>query len=173
MALTANAILPRILVTPNGTLVAGALHARCAVGRAGVTSRKREGDGATPRGRFRLLAAMYRPDRLARPMTGLPLTAIRPGAGWCDDPSDHAYNQPVRLPYPGRHENLWRDDRLYDVVIVLDYNIRPAIAGAGSAIFLHLAAPGYKPTAGCVAVSLETMRRLLPRLGRETFIEIR
>jgi L,D-peptidoglycan transpeptidase YkuD (ErfK/YbiS/YcfS/YnhG family) len=143
------------------------------LGRAGITGAKREGDGATPRGRFRLLAAMYRPDRLPRPLTYLPLSAIRPDSGWCDDPTDRAYNQPVRLPYAANHEELWRADHLYDVVIVLDYNIRPAIPGAGSAIFLHLATPDYAPTAGCVAVSPKTMHRLLPRLGTETVIDIR
>jgi L,D-peptidoglycan transpeptidase YkuD (ErfK/YbiS/YcfS/YnhG family) len=170
--LTANATLSRLLVLPNGTLTAGPLHARCALGRAGITSHKREGDGATPRGRFRLLAAMYRADRIARPKTHLPLTAIRPDTGWCDDPADPAYNQPVRLPYPAGHEQLWRGDHLYDVVIVLDYNIRPTIPGAGSAIFLHLAAPDFRPTAGCVAVSLGTMQRLLPRLGTETMLQM-
>jgi L,D-peptidoglycan transpeptidase YkuD (ErfK/YbiS/YcfS/YnhG family) len=171
--LSAAATIPRLLVLPNGTLTAGPLHARCAIGRAGITGDKREGDGATPRGRFRLLAAMYRPDRLPRPKTHLPLTAIRPDAGWCDDPASPAYNQPVRLPFPADHEELWRSDRLYDVVVVLDYNIRPTIRGAGSAIFLHLATPDYAPTAGCVAISFETMLRLLPRLGTETVIDIR
>jgi L,D-peptidoglycan transpeptidase YkuD (ErfK/YbiS/YcfS/YnhG family) len=122
---TANAALRRLLVLPNGTLTAEGIHARCALGRAGITGAKREGDGATPRGRFRLLAAMYRPDRLPRPLTYLPLSAIRPDSGWCDDPTDRAYNQPVRLPYAANHEELWRADHLYDVVIVLDYNIRP------------------------------------------------
>jgi L,D-peptidoglycan transpeptidase YkuD (ErfK/YbiS/YcfS/YnhG family) len=171
--LSAAATLPRLLVLPNGTVHAGQIHARCALGRTGVTSHKREGDGGTPQGRFRLLAALYRPDRIARPKTHLPLTAIRPSSGWCDDPADRAYNQPVTLPFAAGHEELWRQDHLYDVVIVLDYNIKPAVPGAGSAIFLHLATPDFRPTAGCVAVSLETMRRLLPRLGPETVIDIR
>jgi L,D-peptidoglycan transpeptidase YkuD (ErfK/YbiS/YcfS/YnhG family) len=171
--LSAAATLPRLLVLPNGTLTAGPLHARCAVGRAGIASHKREGDGATPRGRFRLLAVLYRPDRLPRPKTHLPLTAIRPDSGWCDDPGSPAYNQPVRLPFAANHEELWRSDHLYDVVVVIDYNTRPAIPGAGSAIFLHLATPDYAPTAGCVAVSRETMQRLLPKLGPATLIDIR
>lgn len=170
--LTARAALSHLLVR-DGTLIAGTLHARCAVGRGGVTSHKREGDGATPRGTFRLLAALYRPDRLPRPVTSLPLTAIDPGAGWCDDPADRNYNRAVRLPCEARHENLWREDHLYDVVVVLDYNIDPVTPGAGSAIFLHLAREDFAPTSGCVAVSPATMRKLLPRLGRDTMIEVR
>jgi L,D-peptidoglycan transpeptidase YkuD (ErfK/YbiS/YcfS/YnhG family) len=170
---TARATFRHLLVRPNGTLTAGPLHARCAVGRAGITSTKREGDGATPRGTFRLLAALYRPDRVPRPITGLPLTAIDRNAGWCDDPADRNYNRAVRLPYAAWHENLWRDDHLYDVVVVLDYNIDPVVPGAGSAIFLHLGHADFAPTSGCIVVSLETMRHLLPRLSRETMLEIR
>lgn len=170
--MTARATLSHLLVR-NGTLIAGALRARCAIGRAGVTSHKREGDGCTPRGTFRLLAALYRPDRLPRPATSLPLSAIDPNAGWCDDPADRNYNRAVRLPYAARHENLWREDHLYDVVVVLDYNIDPVTPGAGSAIFLHLGHEDFAPTSGCIVVSLATMHRLLPRLSRETVIEVR
>jgi L,D-peptidoglycan transpeptidase YkuD (ErfK/YbiS/YcfS/YnhG family) len=170
--LTARAPLAHLLVR-NGTLTAGALQARCATGRGGITSHKREGDGATPRGTFRLLAALYRPDRLPRPITSLPLTAIDPDAGWSDDPDDRNYNRAVRLPYTPHHENLWRKDHLYDVVVVLDYNIDPVTRGAGSAIFLHLAHEDFAPTSGCVVVTLSTMQRLLPRLSRDTVMEIR
>jgi L,D-peptidoglycan transpeptidase YkuD (ErfK/YbiS/YcfS/YnhG family) len=170
---TARATLSRLLVLPTGTLTAGPLHTRCAVGRGGITSVKREGDGATPRGSFRLLAAMYRPDRIARPVTHLPLTALDPDAGWCDDPADRNYNRAVRLPYPARHEDLWRKDHLYDVVIVLDYNIAPVVPAAGSAIFLHLGSPDLSPTSGCITVSMPTMLKLLPHLATTTVVDIR
>ena len=175
--MTATGEIPEIVVVPargswRGFVLAGGLQAQCALGRAGTSSHKREGDGATPVGTFRLVGALYRPDRLPRPKTRLPLTAIRPLSGWCDDPQDRAYNQPVELPYPASAEHLWRDDHVYDLVIVLDYNLKPARKGAGSAIFLHLATPDYSPTAGCVAVSLATMHRLLPRLGPRTVIRI-
>ncbi len=110
---------------------------------------------------------------MARPITSLPLTAIDPNAGWCDDPADRNYNRAVRLPYKARHENLWRKDHLYDVVVVLDYNIDPVVPGAGSAIFLHLGHDDFAPTSGCIVVSLETMRKLLAHLSRETMIEVR
>jgi L,D-peptidoglycan transpeptidase YkuD (ErfK/YbiS/YcfS/YnhG family) len=177
--MTAAGTLSEILVVPapgdrrRGMLLAGALHAPCALGRSGIAQWKREGDGATPAGNFRLTAVLYRPDRVSRPRTALPVTAIHPDSGWCDDPADRAYNQPVRLPYAASHERLWRADRLYDVVVVIDYNLAPAKRGAGSAIFLHIASKDFAPTEGCVSVAPATMRALLPRLGPRTRIVIR
>ncbi len=155
-----------------GRLVAGALALPCALGRAGTTHAKREGDGASPVGRFRLLQAFYRPDHGPRPRTGLPLRRIRPGDGWCDDPRDRRYNRLVPLPCPASHETMWREDHLYDVVLDIAWNRGPSIRGRGSAIFLHLARPGFEPTAGCVAVEPRMIRRLLERIGPDTRIEI-
>jgi L,D-peptidoglycan transpeptidase YkuD (ErfK/YbiS/YcfS/YnhG family) len=155
-----------------GLLAFEGLWAPCALGRSGIRLDKREGDGATPAGRFRLLGVLYRPDRGPRPVTGLPVAAIRPDSGWCDDPADRRYNRPVRLPYPAGHERLWRDDRLYDLVVVIDHNFAPPVKGRGSAVFLHLAAPGFGPTAGCVAMAEPTMRKLLARAGPGTTIAI-
>ncbi len=135
---------------------------RCAVGRGGIAVDKREGDGATPTGRFALRRALYRPDRLiAAPATGLPRAALTEQDGWCDDPADAAYNQPVRLPFGAHHERLWRDDGLYDVIVVLGHNDRPVVAGLGSGIFLHVAAPGFAPTEGCVALALDDLLGVL------------
>jgi L,D-peptidoglycan transpeptidase YkuD (ErfK/YbiS/YcfS/YnhG family) len=116
---------------------------------------------------------LYRPDRLRRPDTALPVAAIRRESGWCDDPQDRRYNRPVRLPYAASHEELWRSDHLYDLLVVLDFNLLRPRRGAGSAIFLHLAAPGFAPTAGCVAVTEQIMRRILARAGPGTVIDIR
>lgn len=138
----------------------------CALGRGGVSSRKREGDGATPLAVMRPLWGYHRPGRGRVPATRLQLRPIGAGLGWCDAPGDRNYNRPVRLPYPASCETMRRGDHLYDLVVVLDWNMRPAIRGRGSAIFLHLARPGYLPTEGCVAVSRRTMTRLLPVLGR-------
>lgn len=155
-----------------GLLIAGGLTVPCALGRSGVTRQKREGDGATPAGRLRLLACRYRADRVARPATSLPTTTIRPGDGWCDDPADARYNRPVALPCPASHEDLWREDGLYDVLVVLDWNLINPRSGAGSAIFFHLAAPGMTPTAGCVAVTLPAMRKILALSGPETYLDV-
>lgn len=145
-------------------LIAGSLVLPCAIGRAGVTRAKREGDGATPAGRLRLLYLMLRRGRA--PVCAIPARFIRPHDLWCDDPGSFSYNRPLHAPTRLGHERLSRDDRLYDVVGVLDYNISPRALGRGSAIFFHIATPDLGPTAGCVALRARDMARLLPRLAR-------
>lgn len=143
--------------------IGGGVVFPCALGRGGITANKREGDGATPLGRMRLLAGYINGRSFGR-CSRLPLTALRPDLGWCEVPCDRNYNRPVKLPYAASHETMLRPDGLYDAVIVLDWNIRPRRRGRGSAIFFHLARPGFSPTAGCVAVTQSVMKRLLPRL---------
>ena len=144
----------------------------CALGRAGRKAVKREGDGATPIGRWQVRRVFYRSDRLGRPICGLPVIAIRPDDGWCDAAGDPNYNRRVRHPYKASAERMWRDDHLYDVVVELGYNDMPRRRNAGSAIFLHLARPGYLPTEGCVAVTLRDMVRLLRRFRRATYLHV-
>ena len=134
--------------------------------------RKREGDGGTPAGRFRLLWAFYRPDRKRPAAGGLPMRALRRNAGWCEDPRSPCYNRPVRLPFAGVVDSMWRADNLYDLTFVLDFNFSRRRNGAGSAIFFHLARPGLTPTAGCVAISAADMRRLAPRLSKRAAMVI-
>jgi L,D-peptidoglycan transpeptidase YkuD (ErfK/YbiS/YcfS/YnhG family) len=155
-----------------GRIVAGPLSLPCALGAGGTTHRKREGDGATPVGRLAVLGCFYRADRGLRPPTRIPVAPIRPSDGWCDDPSDPRYNQPVALPYPARCERMWRDDNVYDVVLDLAWNRGPVVKGRGSAIFLHLARPGFTPTEGCIAIAPGAARRLLARIGPQTKVEI-
>jgi len=146
--------------------VAGTVF-RCALGRGGITAAKREGDGGTPLARMALLGGYLRGRTFPR-ASRLPLSPIGPTLGWCEVPGDRNYNRPVRLPYAVSHERMLREDGLYDACIVLDWNVRPRRRGRGSAIFFHLARPGYTPTQGCVAVSRRTMARLLPLLSRRT-----
>jgi L,D-peptidoglycan transpeptidase YkuD (ErfK/YbiS/YcfS/YnhG family) len=148
-----------------GIVRCGSLAFSCALGRAGVTHLKREGDGATPAGRHRLLFLFFRRDRLIRPRAALPMRALRPDDAWCEDTSHGRYNCPVRLPSSAAHESLWRDDHLYDVVGVLDWNMSPRTRGKGSAIFLHLCRPGYAPTAGCIALARRDLAMLLAAAG--------
>ncbi|WP_349358593.1 L,D-transpeptidase family protein [Stappia sp.] len=148
------------------------LDVPCALGRGGITRFKREGDGATPAGRFALRGVYYRPDRVARPRTGLPVVPLSPEMGWCDAPDHPRYNRLVTRPFDASHEAMWRDDPLYDIVVVLDCNLCPAVPGRGSAIFFHLARPGYTPTQGCVAVALRDMRLLLARCGPGSHMRI-
>ena len=135
----------------------------CAVGRSGVIAagRKREGDGASPAGAWPMRRLLYRPDRLPSPETDLPMAAIAENDGWCDDPQDGAYNQAVELPYAASHERLWRDDEIYDLIVVLGHNDAPVRPGLGSAIFLHCARSDFSPTEGCIALAPETLLRLL------------
>lgn len=150
-----------------GHVKAGHLTLMCALGQAGVRPDKREGDKATPTGAMRLLHGYYRPDRMNRPFCRVPLAPLPRDLGWCDAPDSPLYNRPGPLPMSAEHEVMWRPDGLYDVVFVLDYNLKPRRAGRGSAIFLHCAKPGMPPTLGCVALRPADLRRLLPRLRRD------
>ncbi len=157
-----------IQVQPPGVLSWPSRQIRCAIGFGGIGGSKREGDGLTPIGCFPLRRVMYRPDRQPPPKSALPRRPITPADGWCDDPTDVNYNRLVRLPYAARHEALWRDDGLYDVLVELGYNDDPIIAGFGSAIFLHVAEPGYSATLGCVAISLVDLLSLLGACDAKT-----
>ncbi len=155
-----------------GLLKAGTLIAPCALGRGGVVVHKREGDGGSPLGQFALRRVWWRVDRAPFPRCAVPARRTRKGDGWCDAPAHPRYNRPVQLPFGASHETMWRDDHLYDMVVEIGWNDVPARRGRGSAIFLHLARPGYTPTEGCVAVSRVTMLRLLPLIGRHTRLRI-
>jgi L,D-peptidoglycan transpeptidase YkuD (ErfK/YbiS/YcfS/YnhG family) len=144
-----------------------------ALGSGGIQANKREGDGATPRGHFRLLLLWWRADRMPRPKTRLPVRAIRNDDGWCEDPDDRRYNRPIKLSPASTGDRLKRNDHLYDLVIELDHNTRPRMKNRGSAVFIHVSRPGFAPTAGCVALRADDLKRLLARLPRQTFIEIR
>jgi L,D-peptidoglycan transpeptidase YkuD (ErfK/YbiS/YcfS/YnhG family) len=155
-----------------GRLTLGGLAFPCALGRTGCRAGKREGDGATPVGLWRVRALLYRPDRVRRPRTHLPVLTIRQHDGWCDTPADRNYNRPVRHPYPASAERLWRSDELYDIVVVLGYNDRPRVRGRGSAIFMHVAKSGYAPTEGCIALARAHLLRLLERLGSRATVAV-
>jgi L,D-peptidoglycan transpeptidase YkuD (ErfK/YbiS/YcfS/YnhG family) len=149
------------IVTPDGLFRFGRETLRCALGRGGVRADKREGDGATPVGDLPLRRALYRADRVAVPACRVPVEPLSPDDGWCDDPTHPDYNRAVRLPHPARHEAMWRADRLYDIVVILGWNDAPVDPGRGSAIFLHLARPGYAPTEGCIALAEADLRAVL------------
>lgn len=152
----------------HGVIVAGSATFACRIGRGGRRRRKREGDGATPGGVLPVRGLAWRADRSLRPACRLPAVALRVHDGWCDDPASQRYNRPVPAGSPGSHERMWRRDRLYDVVVVLGHNDRPARKGLGSAIFLHLTGPDGGPTKGCVALAPRDLSRLLTRLSAET-----
>ncbi len=143
----------------------------CALGRSGIVTTKREGDGGTPIGTFPLRELRYRPDRVARPVSMLTMIETLPDDGWCDAPDDAAYNRFVKRPYSASTETLWRGDQLYDIAIMLGYNDAPVKPGAGSAIFFHLAKDKdgvLQPTEGCVALRLDDMRSVLANVTPAT-----
>lgn len=164
----------RVKAFSDGTFEVGEFSGRCALGRSGVieAEAKREGDLASPLGAWPIRRVLYRADRVEPPATALSLEAIAPDDGWCDDPTDRAYNRPVKLPYPASAERMWRDDHVYDLVVVLGHNDDPPTPGAGSAIFWHLARDGYAPTEGCIAVSEADMRIALSLLHPGDVLEI-
>ena len=158
MGLLVRAHHPHAVVECAGNLF------RAAVGRAGIGIKRGEGDGVTPAGSFPLRTVLYRSDRIARPVTRLPLRTIAESDGWCDASGDGAYNRPVKLPYPASAESLWRDDRLYDLIVVVGYNDGPLVAGLGSAIFLHVAREDFAPTEGCIVLALDDLRTVCASL---------
>lgn len=142
---------------------------QAAVGRAGIGEKRAEGDGISPIGCWPIRRVFYRADRLDAPPTAVfPCQPIQPEDGWCDAPEDPAYNRLVRLPHPTSHEEMWREDHLYDIVVVLGQNDDPVVPGRGSAIFLHLARDGYAPTAGCAALSRADLLAFLALAGPDT-----
>ncbi|MEL6921451.1 MAG: L,D-transpeptidase family protein [Pseudomonadota bacterium] len=158
-----------------GILCAGTRRLPCALGRSGVTVNKREGDGATPghavlRPRF----GYWRADRLAtRPACPLPMKPISADDGWCDAPDHACYNAPVTLPFDASHEAMCRDDELYNLCFVLDWNMVPRRSRArGSAIFVHVAKPGFTPTLGCIALALPDLVWLAAGLTPSTRITV-
>ncbi|MDJ0894959.1 MAG: hypothetical protein QNJ92_07425 [Alphaproteobacteria bacterium] len=159
-----------LVVHRDGTAMWGEQAMRAALGRSGITLEKREGDGASPAGRWAMRRVLYRADRVGKPVTPLPVAVIAQDDGWCDAPDHEAYNQPVTFPFGASAERLWRDDHLYDVIVVLSHNEPPVAAHAGSAIFLHVARPDYGPTEGCAALALDDLLHVLSRADRESAV---
>lgn len=161
--------------TADGFLDIGPRRVRCALGKGGVkpAAEKREGDLASPAGVWPIRRVLYRPDKGGAPTTALPVQALAPDDGWCDAPGEADYNRPIKLPHAGSFEKMWRDDGLYDLVVVLGHNDDPPVAPMGSCIFLHLARPGYLPTEGCVAVAREDMEELLAAARPGDAVEIK
>ena len=155
-----------------GWLFAGLRAVPVALGRTGIKADKREGDGGTPSGRFRPVRLWWRADRLPRPRTLLPVRRIGPTDAWCEDPTDRRYNRAFRRSANEPGDRLRRADRLYDMIIEIDHNTRPRIAQRGSAVFIHVVREQFGPTAGCVALTTNDLRRLLAHLTTKTRILI-
>lgn len=161
-----------LTVTADGWVKAGGRRLKCALGRGGIQADKREGDGVTPTGLWYPEAVLYRSGYIMPPKTRMPVLPLFRNDGWCDAPFDLAYNQPVRLPFRASAEHLWRDDGVYDLIVVLDHNRHPTRPYHGSAIFMHICRSGFEPTEGCVALPVKDFRWLISRMTPQTTIQI-
>ena len=145
---------------------------RCSIGKRGISIKKREGDKKTPKGEFKLKYILYRKDRVLDLQTALKKIKIDKKMGWCDDPKSSYYNKIINYPFKYRSEKLWRKENIYDIIIIIDYNLDPVIKNKGSAIFLHIAKRKYQPTAGCIAVSKRNIKLIASKINKRTKIKI-
>jgi L,D-peptidoglycan transpeptidase YkuD (ErfK/YbiS/YcfS/YnhG family) len=161
-----------IIVKESGYLTFKNLKFQCALGRAGIGKKKEEGDSITPRGTFKLIKVFYRADKIKNFKTSLKKIKIKKNMGWCDDPKSKFYNKLIKLPSKFGYEKLYRSDRLYDLVVVLKYNLSPIIKNKGSAIFIHVAKKSFKKTSGCIALKKRNLINLLSIIKKKTKIKI-
>jgi L,D-peptidoglycan transpeptidase YkuD (ErfK/YbiS/YcfS/YnhG family) len=161
-----------IIIKKSGYLKYKKFRYRCALGKAGIKKKIKEGDNITPRGIFKITKIYYRADKIKPIKTNIRKFKIKKNMGWCDDPKSHLYNRQIKLPNKYSHEKLYRNDNLYDLVAVLDYNTNPIIKNKGSAIFIHISKNSYKKTAGCIALKKEDLIKIISLIKKGTKIQI-
>jgi L,D-peptidoglycan transpeptidase YkuD (ErfK/YbiS/YcfS/YnhG family) len=161
-----------IIINKSGYLKYKNLKFRCALGKAGIGKKKIEGDNITPRGTFNIVKIYYRSDRIKKISSKFKIIKITKNMGWCDDPKSKKYNQPIKLPTKYSHEILYRRNNIYDLIIVLNYNMKPIIKNKGSAIFIHVAKKNYKKTAGCVALKKADLIYLVRKINKNIKVHI-
>ena len=161
-----------IIINKSGLLKYKNLKFRCALGKAGIRKKSKEGDNITPKGKFKILKIYYRKDRIKKITSKFKLIKIRKNMGWCDDPNSKKYNQLIKLPTSYSYEKLFRKEKIYDLIIVLNYNIKPTIKNKGSAIFIHVANKNFDKTAGCIALKKNDLRRLFKVINKNVQILI-
>jgi L,D-peptidoglycan transpeptidase YkuD (ErfK/YbiS/YcfS/YnhG family) len=161
-----------IIINKSGHIKYKNLKFRCAVGKAGIARKKQEGDNVTPKGTFKIVKIYYRKDRVNKISSKFTPIKITKNMGWCDDPNSKNYNQLIKLPTQYRYEKLHRKNNIYDVVVVLNYNMNPIIKNKGSAIFIHIAKKNYKKTAGCIVLKKIHLIKLLKKIGKNTKVII-
>ena len=161
------------LLVKNNHLFVEGRQIRCAIGLNGLTRDKQEGDLSTPIGTFHFNKIYYRADKLGNKKFIINSSIINKNDGWCDDQKSDLYNQYIQFPFQESAEHLYRDDHIYDIVCVLNYNTSPIIPGRGSAIFLHIAKPGFLGTEGCIAVEREALIEITTSLNADSTIEVK
>ena len=161
-----------IIINKSGYLKYKNLKFRCALGKAGIKKKKKEGDNITPKGTYKIIRIYCRKDRIRQVKSRIKIYKINKKIGWCDDPRSKKYNQLIKLPSQFGHEKFYRNDHLYDLILVLNYNMKPIIKNKGSAIFIHLAKRNYYPTKGCIALSKNNLLIILNKINKNTKIKI-
>jgi L,D-peptidoglycan transpeptidase YkuD (ErfK/YbiS/YcfS/YnhG family) len=161
-----------IIINKSGYLKYKDIKFKCALGKSGIRKKRTEGDNITPKGNFKIIKIYYRKDRITKINSAFKLIEIKKDMGWCDDPESKKYNQLIKLPSKYRHEKLFRNDRIYDLIIVLDYNMNPVIKNKGSAIFIHITKNNYYKTKGCIALKKKDLIEIISKIKRDTKIII-
>jgi L,D-peptidoglycan transpeptidase YkuD (ErfK/YbiS/YcfS/YnhG family) len=161
-----------IIINKSGYLKFENLKFRCSLGKNSVGEKKFEGDNVTPAGIYKLVKVFFRKDRIAKIKSKMVFNEIKKNMGWCDDPKSRKYNKLIKLPSKFSHEKLFREDHLYDLIIVINYNMNPIIKNKGSAIFIHLATRNYSPTSGCIGLKKKNMIELIKKIKKDELIKI-
>ena len=146
--------------------------AKCAIGKRGIGLKRKEGDLITPKGKYKIKYILYRKDRIKKIQSKLKKIAITKSMGWCDDPKSKDYNKLIKLPTNYKYEKLYRKENIYDLILVLNFNMRPIVKKRGSAIFIHIAKKNYKRTEGCVAINKILLLKIIKKLKNNTKVLI-
>ena len=161
-----------IIINKSGYLKYKNFKFKCALGKYGINEKKKEGDKITPRGTYKVLNVYYRKDRIKKISSKFKLIKIQKNMGWCDDPDSKNYNQLIKIPTKFSYEKLFKSENTYDLIMVLNYNMRPIIKNKGSAIFIHVAKKNYKKTAGCIALKKKHLINLIQKINKRTKVVI-
>lgn len=161
-----------IIIKKSGYLIYKNLKFKCALGKAGIKNKKIEGDNITPKGTYKIIKIFYRNDRIKKIISKFKLIKIKKNMGWCDDIKSKRYNRLLILPSKYTHEKLYRNDNLYDLILVLDYNMKPIIKNKGSAIFIHISSKNYANTKGCIALKKKHLIKIISQLTKNTKVLI-
>ena len=161
-----------IVINKSGYLKYKNFKFRCALGEHGISEKKKEGDKITPKGIYKIVNVYYRQDRIKKISSKLKLIKIKKNMGWCDDPDSKNYNKLIKVPTKYSYEKLFRNENIYDLIIVLNYNMNPVIKNKGSAIFIHVAKKKYNKTAGCIALKKKHLTKLIEKINKRTKVAI-
>ena len=160
------------ILIKNKSLIYNNYKVKCALGKRGIGNKKKEGDLITPKGSFKIKGILYRRDKVKNLRTKLRKKVISKKMGWCDDPKSKKYNQLIKLPSKFNFEKLYRNDEIYDIIFILNFNTNPVIKNKGSAIFMHIAKRNYSPTKGCIAIKKNDIKKLAREINRKTLVKI-